>query len=130
MGETPADIKSQQEVLNLPSLAASGTKNSAPIRAFGVRTLTVTGQVTFNASATLGAIVNVFTSPDGKNWDTIAYATVPLTLSAGNKVQRTVLIDLPEQGYIRFQLQNLDTTYTLTKGIVWYTTAKWKEERN
>lgn len=74
--------------------------------------------MTFNASATLGATVKVFASGDGTNFDTVEYATQSVALSAGNAVQVTFPIN-PAVKYFRVQVTNLDSAQTITAISVW-----------
>jgi len=92
------------------------------------RTLSITARVKFHASATNNATVYLYYSPDGIHWDTIAYTSFDLTLSAGNYVQRTVPIDVPEHGYVKVQVANNDSSYPITEVQCWYTIQSWDRE--
>jgi len=93
------------------------------------RTLSVTARVKFHASATNNCTIYIYYSPDGQHWDTIAYTSFDLTLDAGNYVQRTVPIDVPEHGYIKIKVANNDTSYPLSDVAVWYTIQSWGREQ-
>ena len=103
------------------SIPASGKFKTSAIEVYRARTLTATVRVKFNASATSGARLNVYTSPDGKNWDTEAYAQGNITVDAGETEQKTFTIDSPEAGNVVYEVENLDSTYTLTDVAVWFT---------
>lgn len=103
------------------SISASGSHNQAgDIPLVRARTLSITARCTFNASGTSDATVYIYYSPDGNNWDTIAYTSFNLTVDAGNAVQRTLPIDTPEHGYIKIKITNGDSTYTITNIKAWY----------
>lgn len=93
------------------------------------RTLSVTARVKFHGSGDTDATVYLYYSPDGKNWDTIPYASFALAVSAGAYVQRTVPIDLPEHGYIKAKLTNGDSSYAITEVKAWYAIQSWTPYR-
>jgi len=110
------------------NLAASGTVYCpAYLQLIRTRTLSFTVRCTFGASGDDNLTVNVYYSPDGRNWDTIPYATGTVTLSAGNTVQRTFLIDAPEHGYMKIELVNESQADTISNIKVWYEIQAWME---
>lgn len=109
-------------------LAASGSQRSALVPLVRARSLHITGRATYNASATGTVEVEVYYSPDGTNLDTISYGTLTLSLSAGNTVQRSAVVVVPEHGYVQFRLVNNDSTYTATDARVWYSVQSWPRE--
>lgn len=108
-------------MITFKDIAASGRQYSQPINLLKTRTLSVTNSTNFNASATAGAVLEIYYSPDGINWDTLTYDTMTITLSAGNRVQKSALVLCPEWGYIRFAILNSDATYTIPLSKIWYT---------
>ena len=108
-------------ILIRPAIAKSGSAETSAIECYRARVLTATVRLTFNASATAGAVLSVLTSPDKENWDTEAYGSGTITLSAGNTVQKTFIIDPPEEGQVKLKVTNSDTTYTVTGVKVWFT---------
>jgi len=111
------------------SIPASGTLTQpGDIPLVRARTLSVTVRLKFHASATKNATVYLYYSPDGSNWDTIPYTSFDLTLSAGEYVQRTVPIDVPEHGYIKVAVANNDTSYAISDVKAWYTIQSWGKE--
>lgn len=74
--------------------------------------------MTFDASATTGATVKVFASGDGTAFDTVEYATQSVAVSAGNAIQATFPIN-PAAKYIKVQVTNLDTSYSITAISAW-----------
>lgn len=107
-------------------IAASGSvysPNDVPL--VRARTLSLTGKVTYGASINADTTVYVYYSPDGRNWDTEAYTSFALAYSAGNTVQRTVVVDVPEHGYIRTKLTNGSSADTVTDVVVWYSIQSW-----
>lgn len=110
---------------NIPVSGTAWCKGSIPL--VRARTLSITIQVYFAASHDTDATVYVYYSPDGNNWDTIAYTTWVLGFSAAATVQRTVILDVPEHGYIMYKLVNGSDTYTMSKLKSWYTIQSWDE---
>lgn len=114
----------------VPVVPISGSVVSPGDIAFvRARTVSVTVRCTFDSSGDTDATVYVYYSPDGSHWDTIAFTSFTLTVSAGNEVQRTVNIDFPEHGYGKIKVMNGDATYTITKVMAWYTVQSWQPWR-
>lgn len=90
------------------------------------RTFKITVQLTYDASASKAARIEVQTSPDNSNWDTIDYLNelADLTVNAGNVVQRTIIIDPPETGFARIKIVNNDSN-PITSITVWYSIQSW-----
>ena len=109
------------------SLAASGTENVGSIYTRHCRTLAVSCRVTYNASATSGITLKFYADNEEVGVDTEAFTSFVPTLSAGNTVQRTVLIDAPEGRSLLVKAVNGDATYTATNIIVGYSLARWKD---
>ena len=109
----------------IPANSSVWSTGSIPL--VRARTVTFTARVLFDASATADVTMNVYFSPDGNNWDSVVYATIAITVSAGNTVQRTLLVDPPEHGYLRVELANGDQTYTATIARLWYTVQSWDD---
>lgn len=103
----------------LSSLDASEEQVIGDITLVRLETLGVTVRVTYNASATSGVRLKLYFSPDGKNYDTVAYAYFDIDLTAGSTVQETKLVDAPERGHLRVALEDLDATYAATGITVW-----------
>lgn len=93
------------------------------------RTLSITTQVTCGSSVDADTTVYLYYSPDGNNWDTIEYTSFDLTYSAGNTVQRTVNIDVPEHGYMKTKVTNGSSADTLTAVKLWYSIQAWPDTR-
>lgn len=79
-------------------------------------------RLTYGAGATTGATVNIYYSPDGDNFDTVAYLSFLVDLSAGNTVQESAILDLPEHGYIEVKVSNGNAASTQVQ--LWYTVAR------
>jgi len=71
--------------------------------------------------------MNVYFSPDGNNWDTTPYAVLGIPFTVSSTIQRTLLVDPPEHGYLRVQLANGDQTRTVTIAMLWYTIQSWDD---
>ncbi len=103
----------------IDSLALSTEQIIGNLKLYRVETFTVTTRVTYNGAATAGLRLNMYFSPDGKNYDTVPYAYYDINLTAGGTIQETKIVDAPEQGSMMFKVQNLDGTYAATIIKVW-----------
>lgn len=106
-------------LMTVASIAASGSAEFGAINLRGLSAICVTGRVTYNASASGAVTVNLYFSPDGKKWDTIAFGSKALTVSAGDVVQASVIVSVPDSGWLRIVMSNADSTYTATSASVW-----------
>jgi hypothetical protein len=106
-------------------IAASGEQILGSISLVKPRTITITGRCTFNGSATGGARVKGYYSPNGRDFDTVAYFYFDIDLTAGSAVQESHNIDAPEEGLLRISVENLDTTYSVTGVFVWGPTSEY-----
>jgi len=104
---------------SIDSLALSTEKIIGNVKLYRIETFTVTTRVVYNGSATAGIRLNMYFSPDDKNYDTVPYAYYDIDLTAGGTVQETKIVDAPEQGDMRIAVENLDGTYTATSIKVW-----------
>jgi len=107
-----------------PSSSVWSTGSIPLVRA---RTVTLTARVTFAAAANASVTMNVYFSPDGNNWDTTPYAVLGIPFTASATIQRTLLVDPPEHGYLRVELANGDAVRTVTIAQLWYTIQSWDE---
>lgn len=90
------------------------------------RTVSITTRMTFDAAADTDVTVYAYYSPDGNNWDTINFATWAVTFGVSATVQRTVIIDPPEHGYLRIALYNGSQAQTISRISAWYTIQSWE----
>lgn len=107
------------------SIEASGEIILGDIVCEDMDTFTASLRATFDASSTAGARVLLYFASDSINYDTEAYASFDLTLSAGNSVQKTGLFDLPQSGSMRVSVKNLDATYPLTNVSLFSTQKRY-----
>jgi len=108
------------------NLAIGKTGNSASsIPLVRTRTVSITTRMTFDAAANTDVTVKAYYSPDGKNWDTIVYTSWAVTFSVSGTVQRTVIIDPPEHGYLRIAILNGGQAQALSRISAWYTIQSW-----
>ena len=117
----------EQPFLTTAILAASGKVRSSDLVLTKARTVSVTCRATYNSSATSGVQVNVYYSPDGSNFDTVVYTSYIVDLTAGSTIQETKILDVPEHGYLKFEVENLDATYTATNIKLWYSIQSWQD---
>ena len=110
------------------TIPASGKFRGRVIECDLARSLTVTGRCTYNASGTVGMKVNLYYSPDGDHFDTVAYTSFVVDLTAGATVQESSIIDPPETGYMSLEVENQDTVYTLTDVYLWVNASRYWED--
>ena len=111
----------QKPLGRIDSVAAAGTQDiPGLIPLVRARTMSLTTQIQFGGSIDADATVYVYYSPDGNNWDTIAYTSYAVTFTAGSTIQRTVLVDVPEHGHIKLKVTNGSQADTLDEVIQWY----------
>jgi len=109
-------------------IKASGSASSGgQIPLVKARTLSITVRMTFGSSIDADATVYLYYSPDGKHLDTIAYTSFDVTYSAGNTVQRTVVIDPPEHGYMSLKIVNNSSADSITDVKVWYSIQSYRD---
>ena len=91
------------------------------------RTLSITTRLTFNAASDTDALVELYYSPDGNNWDTVVYTSWTIAHTASATKQRTVIIEPPEHGYVWVMVYNASQAKTFTNVQMWYTIQSWEE---
>jgi hypothetical protein len=99
---------------------------SSLIKLFKARTVSLTVRLTCGASLDVNPTVNVYYLPDENNRDTIPYTSFTLTNSAGNTIQRTVLIDPPEHGSFCITITNGSSADSITNVKAWYSVQSWE----
>lgn len=107
------------------TVAASGKARTSPILLHSTRTVSVSLRATHHASATAGMVVNIYYSPDGSYFDTQAYGVLTQNVDAGNTAQASANVDLPEHGYVVFEVENKDTGQAATDIKLWYSIQSW-----
>lgn len=116
----------QKPLGRIETLAASGSGQiPGQIPLVRARTLSVTVRMTMGASIDANATINVYYSPDGNNWDTLAYATQAVAFTAGETVQKTFIVDPPEHGHLIVKVENGSQSDTITNVIGWYSIQSW-----
>jgi hypothetical protein len=113
----------------LINVAASGT-GLIPgiIQLVRARTVTLTVQLTCGGGLTADPEIDVLYSPDGRVWDTIPFTYFTLAFTAGAKIQRTMILDPPEHGYLRLSVLNKSAADVLTDVNIWYGIQSWPPE--
>jgi len=91
------------------------------------RTLSVTVDVLFGGSIDADAVLKVYYSPDGKNWDDLVYTSFAITYTVSVWVQRTVEISVPEHGYLAFKITNGSSADTLDGVRYWYSLQSYPD---
>jgi hypothetical protein len=107
------------------SLGASLTANDfATFNVDKLRTCVITARLTYNASSSAAAKVNIYFSPDGEHWDTVPYLTFDINLSAGEAVQESHTCDMPESGFAKAEIVN-GSAHVLTELNMWVVKRSW-----
>jgi len=96
---------------NTTSIASLGDCTEIPLH--GVKRLTLTIELTYDADATDGAKIYIYPSEDGYNYDTEAVATYNPTFSAGDTVKES-FYPTPNPAFLKVAVENLDGTYDIT----------------
>jgi len=110
-------------ILRSASLALSGTLDGGLIDCRNLSAISITGRAKFNSSGTGNLTVNVYYSPDGKNFDSTAFTTLTITCSAGNTVQASKIVSVPDTGFIKITIVNADATYSASDVALWASVA-------
>jgi hypothetical protein len=110
------------------SISASGTVRTGSITLGKTRTLSVTTRLLFGGSIDADATVYAYYSPDGNNWDTIAFTSWSITYTASGTIQRTILLDVPEHGHIEFKIENGSSADTIDDVYLWHSIQAWEEK--
>lgn len=114
-----AKVKGSTNLLDAFAVAASAESvigDSAVVDLDGVETLAITASAAFDAAATAGITVNVYTSVDGQAWDTVPFTSFQLAVSAGVTVQKTMSVD-PAARYLAVTVKNDDTGVAVTTTV-------------
>jgi hypothetical protein len=119
-------MRSPLSVITLIPISGTGRAEQT-IQLVRARTLSITVRLTFDAASDTDAVVNLYYSPDGNNWDTINFATFTITHTASTTKQRTAIIDPPEHGYIWVTVYNASQAKTFTNVKIWFTIQSWPE---
>lgn len=119
-----AVLKPYTEVYGPSTLAASATSALADCTATDctrATQLVVTFRGTFHVSATAGAKVTIWPSYDGTNYDTSAWSNWEgetqewaIAVDAGESVILTSEPIAPVPKYLKFKVENLDASYSIT----------------
>jgi len=115
--ETP--IRLSYNILTLNSLAggaASALADCLTVFLYHAKSIELTAEETYHASATAGGRLYLYSSADGQNWDTKPIETRTLAFTAGNTRRETFTPGDAVQGarFIKVTIENLDATYTMT----------------
>lgn len=119
-------MRSPFAVIPLIPIGGTGVAGQT-IQLVRARTLSITCRVKFDAASDTDAVVNFYYSPDGNNWDTEPYTTFTITDTASTTKQKTVIIDIPEHGYMWIKVYNASQAKTFTNVKLWYTIQSWPE---
>lgn len=118
--ETYGLAKAVETPISLATLAAGTTSALGDCDLIDLeyaKTLSVTAECTYDASATGGMRVHLRSSYDGSNFDTVDWDYWDVDLSAGNTVRKTAN-ENPFPRYLKVLLENLDAGYDITDAKV------------
>ena len=112
MAKTLLEVAGIAAATTVPSTTGAdvGGKPTAMQLPPGTGRLDLTVRADYGAGATAGLTVDVFTSTDGVNWDTLPFATHGPTLSAGAAVQETFQDDYTGIGWVAATARNTDAS--------------------
>lgn len=91
------------------TIGAGASSTSSALDCSSVKRLLAGMQVVFGATPDGNARLEVFTSPDGTNWDTKAYAQFEIDYAASEPEMESAPINADAQ-HARIKISNLDTT--------------------
>lgn len=113
---------------SLQTIPVSGSVwSTSSIPLVRARTVSLTVRLTFDGDVDADTTVYVYYSPDGNNWDTIHYTSFVIAFTVSTTKQRTVLLDIPEHGYLMVKITNGSSAGTVTQPMIWYTIQSWEE---
>jgi len=108
------------------SIATTASEIIGNINLEHVRSLTLSIRATFGGSSTKDVYAYVYYSPDGKNYDTSALATLKIPHLSSVTRQVSEVINCPEEGYLQVSIYNEDTQ-TNTDVYCWYRKSDWSD---
>jgi len=111
------------QVLRQELVASLGTAIGTNHYLTDAEITSVTIRATYAATCDADAVVKIYFSPDGLNWDTVPFDTLALTRTAGETCQRTKVINPPKFGYFKYAVYNGNdgTAKVITNVKVWVT---------
>lgn len=118
-------MKKKTPFYDIDTLAVSGSEITSDITLNKCRSLAIQIEMTFGGSIDADATVDAYFSSDGNNWDSIAYTSWAITYTVSTTVRRTVLINVPEHGFIKFKVTNGSSADTITKVKLWKIIQRW-----
>jgi len=113
-------------LMDVPSVAAGGTKRGDAIILKKARTLTITTRVKYAAGADVSLVTRLYYITEDGMPDTVPYTTISITVTADAEIQRTLLVDPPEDGMLLPELYNGDDIAT-GRVRVWYSLQRWPD---
>lgn len=107
-------------VINESSIGAGGSvsKDLEPRSLINVDELAVTIRVTYPVGMTAGVTVNLYSTPDGANWDTDVYTTFAPSFAANSTKQKTFLVEVCVKN-LRIEVVNGDVANVTGAVKVW-----------
>lgn len=118
----------KNKFFNIDTLAASGSEETSTIELVRTRSLSITAKMTFGGSIDADATIDVYYSPDGKNWDSLAYTSFALTFTVSATRQKTVPITVPEHGAIKLKVTNGSSADTIKDLGFWFAIHSWPSD--
>ena len=110
----------------ISSLAALAKQKVGTIDACKLRTATVTVRATYDGAAIAPVRLNIYTTPNKEEWDSVAADYFDVDFSAGATVQKTEWIAVPEEGEVEFEVENRDSAQAATDVSVWVSFERWQ----
>lgn len=118
----------QKPIGRIETLAASGRLQlPGQIPLVRARTVSITVNMTFGSSIDADPTIEVYYSPDGRNFDTYVLTSWGMTYDASATEQITKIIDVPEHGMLIVKVLNGSSADTITNVVWWYSIQSWPE---
>lgn len=115
-----------KKILDVASIATLKTKSAGPIILKKARTLTVTTRVKYESGADVSLVTRLYYVTEKGTHDTVPYTSISITVTADATVQRTLLVDPPENGGMMIKVYNGDNIAT-GRVRVSYSLQRWPD---
>lgn len=90
------------------TIAAGGSYTSDSFNLDAIKALLAGVQVVFGGTPDGNAKLEVLTSPDDTNWDTVAYAQFEIDYSASQTLMKSIPVNV-DAAYAKIKISNLDS---------------------
>lgn len=116
----PPYVQQKLEVQNVigivgskTAIAAGGNSSSNSIDLQSIKALVVGMSVDFGGTPDGNAKLEILTSPDDTNWDTVAYTEFEIDFSASVTLQKSIPVN-SDARYVKIKITNLDSADSIS----------------